>query len=384
MTNGRLSIAHVTEAFAGGVITYMTLMLSQLKAHGHDVTLFCSDGRRDPRFDEAVDAMSRSGVAVRTLPMRRSFAPWADAREAIRLRREFKNGRYDLVHTHGTKAGLIGRLAARLVGVPAVHTPHCYAFLRAGTRAQALLIRLAERAMTANTAGLIAVCPSEMGIAVTHGLIDPRRCTVISNGLPDIDTAVVPDRTRARQTFGLSPSAWVVTMAARLVDYKGIGLFLEIAKRCRDMNVVFVLAGHGEREAWVREQVDRLGLADHVRVVGHVRDVPSLLAASDICVLCSVAEGQPYILLEAMRGGCAIVATDGPGIADMLEDGKTALLTRRDAGELALAIRRLAGDELLRTHLVARARERFLEAHQLGRQVDALTKAYEMFRENRS
>jgi len=177
-------------------------------------------------------------------------------------------------------------------------------------------------------------------------------------------------------------------MAARLVEYKGIDLFLSIADRCRDMDVVLALAGQGEREAWVRQQVERLDLSARVRVLGHVRDVPSLLAVSEVCLLCSVAEGQPYVLLEAMRGGCAIIAAAGPGVADMLEDGVTALLTRRDAGELALAIRRLVGDEPLRANLAARARERFLESHQLDSQVEALVKVYvqtcETFRANRS
>jgi glycosyltransferase involved in cell wall biosynthesis len=235
MLNGRMSIAHVTEAFAGGVTRYMTLVLPALVARGHAVALYCCDGRGEPTFADAIETMRKAGVRINLLPMHRALHPLSDIRALIRLRREFKSGRYDMVHTHGTKAGLLGRLAARRVGIPAVHTPHCYAFLRAGTPAQRLLTRMAERALAGNTSGLIAVCESERQAALRHGLVDPSRCAVISNGLP-MANGGPPDRVQLRQELGLAESSFVITMAARLVDYKGIALFLDVADLCRDMD----------------------------------------------------------------------------------------------------------------------------------------------------
>ena len=377
MLRGCLSVAHVTEAFAGGVTTYMTLVLPQLAARGHDVTLYCCNSRDERRFANAIETISKAGVKIKTLPMRRSFHLWADASAVFHLCRELKSSRYDLVHTHGTKAGLLGRLAARLGGVPAVHTPHCYAFLRAETRAKSLFIRMAERVMSGSTSGLIAVSESERQTAIKHGLVDSLRCTVVSNGMPIIDDA--PDRILVRKTLGLPQSSFVVTMATRLVDYKGIELFLDVATLCRDMDVVFTIAGSGELEDWAMNHVASRNLSNQVRVLGHVMDVPSLLGGSDLCVLCSKAEGQPYTLLEAMRGGCPIVATAVPGITDMLENGKTAILVTRDVQQIATAIRQLAGDEAMRKSLSAQARDRFLAAHLLERQADALVEAYERF-----
>jgi len=378
MLNGRMSIAHVTEAFAGGVTTYMTLVLPQLVARGHDVTLHCCDGRKDPLYADAIQTMSNAGVTIKLLPMRRSCHPWADARAIICLRRELKVGHHDLVHTHGTKAGLLGRLAARLVGVPVVHTPHCYAFLRAGTAAKAFLIRTAERALTSSTSGLIAVSESGQLAALKHSLIRPDRSTVVHNGLPIINGSR-PDRVQVRRTLGLPQSSFVVTMGARLVEYKGIGLFLDAAEACRDMDAVLLLAGYGDLERWARRQVAHRDLSDRVRILGFVKDVPSLLGASDLCILCSTAEGQPYVLLEAMRAGCPIVAVAVPGITDMLEHGKSAILVQRDPHHIARAIRRLAGDEVLRKSLSTQAQERFLAAHRLDSQVEALIEAYERF-----
>jgi len=379
MLNGRMSIAHVTEAFAGGVTRYMTLVLPALVARGHAVALYCCDGRDEPTFADAIETMSKAGVRINLLPMHRALHPWSDIRALIRLRREFKSGRYDMVHTHGTKAGLLGRLAARRAGIPAVHTPHCYAFLRAGTPLQRLLTRMAERALAGSTSGLIAVCESEQQAALRHGLVDPSRCAVISNGLPMVNGGP-PDRVRLRQELGLAKSSFAITMAARLVEYKGIALFLDVADLCRDMDAVFILAGHGELEHWAREQVTRRGMAGYVRVAGHVKDVPALYAAADLCILCSKAEGQPYALLEAMHSGCPILAAAVPGIQDMLEHGKTAILAPRDAAKLASAIHELAVNETLRSSLAAQAKERLAASHLLDTQVNALVKAYECLR----
>jgi len=143
---------------------------------------------------------------------------------------------------------------------------------------------------------------------------------------------------------------------------------------------VFILAGHGELEHWAREQVTRRGMAGYVRVAGHVKDVPALYAAADLCILCSKAEGQPYALLEAMHSGCPILAAAVPGIQDMLEHGKTAILAPRDAAKLASAIHELAVNETLRSSLAAQAKERLAASHLLDTQVNALVKAYECLR----
>jgi glycosyltransferase involved in cell wall biosynthesis len=377
----RLSIAHVTEAFGGGVATYMTHVLPALAARGHDVTLYCCNGRNEPTFDDAVNIMNKAGVSINLLSMRKWLHPWKDVRAIYNIRREFKSGRYDLVHTHGTKAGMLGRLAARWAGVPVLHTPHCYAFLRAGMKLQRFFIRMMESALVGSTSGLIAVSESERQAAIQYGLVDSSRCAVVHNGLPSVNGVILGGE-KIRQMYGLSPSSFVVTMAARMVDYKGISLLLDAAELCREMDVVFVLAGYGEMESWARTHVVRSGLSDHVRILGHIRDVPSLLAASNLCVLCSEAEGQPYALLEAMRAGCPIVATDVPGIHDMLENGKTAILVPRDARQVAGAVQQLINDDTLRKNLASQANKRFKEAHLLDKQVDALIETYERFRGN--
>ncbi len=379
MLSGKLSVAHITEAFAGGLATYMTLVLPSLAAKGCDATLFCCNGRTEPSFADAMRILHNHGVKVRILPMQRSVHPWADARATIGLYREINSGTFDIVHTHGTKAGLIGRVAARLAGVPVVHTPHCYAFLRAQTRLSALLIRTVEQALRGSLSGLIAVCESERREAVKYGLVDRGRCVVVSNGMP-ADGEASKNTEQLRSELGLPHGSVVVTMAARLVAYKGIELFLDAAELCREMNVVFLLAGYGDMERWVRDQVNYRGISDYFRVLGHVKKIPELLGASDICVLCSKAEGQPYVLLEAMRCGCPIVATLAPGMQDLLEDGRTAILVRREAGELAHAIRKLGSDDALRCSLASEAKKEFMSFHLLDRQIDGLLAAYERFR----
>lgn len=369
------SIAHITEAFEGGIATYMTLVLPALVKKGYDITLYCCASRHQPHLHNTLEVIRRGGVRVRLLRMCRDIRLLRDMRAGLCLYKAIESTDYDLVHTHGSKAGALGRLAAMAARRPVVHTPHCYAFLRTKSLPIASLTRGLERLVSSATSHLIAVSPSERNAAIQHRLINPRHCYVVPNGLPPLRRQP-EQRELARRKWQLPSDAFIVTMPARLVAYKGIHLLLEAAKLCDRDDVVFMIAGHGPLEQSLRKRINYEGLTERVRMLGYVQDVPRLLAASDVCVLCSEAEGQPYVLLEAMREGCPIIAPAVPGIDDFLVDHVTALLVRREGAELAQAIHRIRNDETLRRKLAQRAKDIFIEKHLLERQINGLDSIY--------
>lgn len=374
-----LKIAHVTEAFTGGIATYMSLVLPGLVQEGFGVSLICSPGRNEPRFTAMVDDLKKAGVEVVLLPMARAIRPLGDLTALARLKRAIVAGRFDLVHTHGSKAGALGRVACFLAKRPVVHTPHCFSFLRCGGQWQkAVLVRI-ERLLGGLTDQLVAVSGDEQEAAGKAGIVAKNGCVVIPNGLePQAQAGDCPDGQAVRRRFGIPYQAPLVTMICRLVKYKGIQMFLEAARICirARKDTTFLVGGVGPLRADAEAFIVRHGLTGNVLLPGHVDDTSALLRVSAICVLCSRAEGQPYCLLEAMRAGCSIVATKAPGMAELVENDRTGLLMEASAQSLADGILKVLDDPSLRQRYSQAARQQFVKSHLLDRQVRCLGQLY--------
>jgi glycosyltransferase involved in cell wall biosynthesis len=310
------------------------------------------------------------GVTLHLVPMRREPDPAGDLLALIRLAHVARH--YDIVHTHSSKAGFLGRLAARLAGVSAtLYTPNAFAFLAPG-RAAPLFYAL-ERFAAPFTDALIACSPSEARAAAR--LLPPERIHIIPNAVdvgrfapvlgarcsvlgPDESgrPAVSPPRAEHR-----APSAaFTVGMVARLAPQKAPEVFVRAAARVHRVrsDVRFWLIGDGELRAPLEALARQLGVAPVVEFLGHRRDVPALLRALDLFVLTSRYEGLPYSVLEAMACGLPVIATRAPGTVDVVENGVTGLLTALDAPEeIASAILALLADPQ-RAHALGEAGHR--------------------------
>jgi glycosyltransferase involved in cell wall biosynthesis len=275
------------------------------------------------------------------------------------------------------KAGVVGRVAAYMAGVPAViHTPHCFTF----TRTQNGIIRKAfvtiEKLLGRVTDILVAVSEDEANLATELKIVRQRGCAGIPNGIkPDVDAA---DRDIAsiRRLYGIRPGARVVATASRLVKYKGIFQFLEAARLSRTPDCVFLLAGEGELRPKVERWLLRNKTTQKVRLLNYVENMEDLYAITDVFVLGSRAEGLPYVLLEAMRARCGIVASDVPGNRELIEDGANGCLVSPEPPRVAATIDRLLADGDLCGKLGENAHARVRAKYTLDRQVDALLNVY--------
>ena len=380
MITRKFRVAHVTEAFIGGIGKYLEIVLPKQIDHGVQVTLFCSPNRGNPRFVQAVSSLQRVGVDVREINMCRAIRVLDDCRALWGLFRTIRRGRFDLIHTHGSKGGALGRLSALIAGCPVVHTPHCFAFARVERPIERLLYLSLERMLGKMTTHLICVSRSETRIATRFGIVPSERCSHVNNGLPPLESGKHRDnsaaRIEAREHFGVPQDAKVVLTACRLVKYKGILRVLEAAKICRTPDALFVIAGDGEMRSVIEDFIEESGLSSRVKLVGYVDEIEKLYAMADMYVLCSEAEGQPYSLLEAMQARCPIVATAVPGIRDVVTHGKTGFLTRKDPAALAHSIDLLLGDPLRRREYARNAYRYCIEHHYLDNQVSQLVELY--------
>jgi glycosyltransferase involved in cell wall biosynthesis/ribosomal protein S18 acetylase RimI-like enzyme len=371
-----MKIAHLTTTD----LTLRYLLLGQLRllaAEGHEVTGISAPGPH---------AAALEAAGIRFLPWRnatRSWDPVADARALAELVGLLRRERFDLVHTHNPKPGVLGRVAARLAGVPlVVNTVHgLYATPedKLGRRAAVLGLEwLAGRCSD------LELYQSEEDLRWARRLRLARkgRSHLLGNGtdLGRFDPAQVPpERVAAlRRELGLTADALVVGAVGRLVAEKGYRELFAAARAVRqaDPRVRFVAVGAPDLE-----KADAIGQEELARAAGDVLvtgwrdDVRDLLAVMDVFVLASWREGMPRSAIEAAAMGKALVLTDIRGCREVARHDREALLVPpRDPGALAAAISRLAADPALRHRLGAAARrralERFSEAKVAGRVVE--------------
>ena len=261
-----------------------------------------------------------------------------------------------ILHVHGYAAADFGRLAARRVGARLVLHEHF-----ADPRMPAYQA-LADRLLAPLTDRAIAVSGSTRDFLVRERFVPASRVRLIWNGAPLDEFAPVSGERalRVRRELQIPDDAPLVGAIGRLNTQKGHAYLLAAAPAvlAAEPRAFFLVAGDGDLMEPLRQQARALALADRVRFAGHRTDVPDLLGAIDVLAIPSLYEGTPLALFEAMAAGKAIVSSAVDGCAEVLEQGRTALLVPpRDPAALAAAIGSLLLDPEKRRRLAEAARE---------------------------
>lgn len=291
-----------------------------------------------------------------------------DPRLVSWLSRLLKSEQVSVLHAHGYKAGVIGGIAARLAGVPAVKTEH---------GAMEPFTGLAAAKMRANLLidSLLTGRCFEETVYITSDLLSKKRvggrrgARVIPNGMAPLD--------RARLSAGRANAGYRVGIVGRLSPVKGHDVLFEAMRLLRHKDRVRLdVFGTGPLEADLRRLAAALG-PDTVAFHGFVSDVLPTMASLDCLAMPSRNEGLPYTLLEAMHLGLPIVASRVGGMKEILSDGKTALLFEAgDAAALAAHLDALASDAALGARLGESARTRAREGYGIDTMADAYAKLY--------
>lgn len=373
-----MRVLHVMECTIGGTRRHLVDVVLGQRALGLDVHVTAST-LRQPDFEDDLKRLERAGAVVTRLPMVRAIAPGRDARHGAFLRRQLERVRPDVVHTHSSKAGVLGRLASVLTDVGArVHTPHTFSFLFEAefSPLRRSLFRAIEKGLGAHTQALVAVSPSEGRTFRSSGVVDPERVRVVPNGIdpaPWRDARPVP-----RRDLGIEADVPLAIVVGLLNVAKGQDLAIRALTRPGLGRAHLLVVGHGAMDAELRDLARAAGVHDRVRFLGFRRDVPELIAAADLLVLPSRWEGMPYAVLEAMASARPVVATPVDGARDLVESGRTGFLCRAiDVDALAEGWRTLAActpDE--RRRMGAEGRARLLASHSADAMVAGLIDVY--------
>ncbi len=321
--------------------------------------------------------------------LHREPAPLADLRLVSKLASFMREQRYDIVHTHCAKAGVVGRMAARRAGVPAIaHTFHLFAWQTESSSGAPLLGRVAsagkkaayvqlERYAASLSDALITVCDENRSQALRLRLARPEKLVTIYSGIDLKKYVPTRDPREVRLELGLDPDRPVVGNVGRLAEQKApldlVTAAKEILRSRPDAQVV--LAGDGPLADEVRAAAaDEPG----IRLIGHRSDVPDVLSAFDVFMQASLWEGLGRAATEAMVMRLPVAATAVDGVPELVEHGVTGLLSKpRDTSALAQNVLWLLNDPVEARRMGARGHSRVVPAFDVDHMVRSIERVYE-------
>ena len=320
-------VFHVlTNLDIGGAQTSVALIALGLRRSGIDARIVSSGcgGRESLRSQRLIRILGDACVPMVDIPaMRRDIVPLLDFSAFLAMRALFLREKPDAVHTHMTKAGLLGRLAARSAGVPiVVHSARGWAFQDSLNRVRRELYAFAERALARRTDRIVAVSGSmiEEGLEFKVGSRD--RYQVIRTGIdPDyFESCESHGNLELRKQLGIPATAGVVGTVMGLTSKKSPHEFLEVCRVVLDAmdDSRVVVVGDGELRLEFEKAIRQMGLGEKTLLVGLKEDVRPFLGLFDVFLLTSRWEGLPRVLLEAVCAGVPIVSTDAGGIPELL------------------------------------------------------------------
>jgi glycosyltransferase involved in cell wall biosynthesis len=378
-----MRIVHViTRLILGGAQENTLLTVDGLHhRHGDDVTLITGPAE-GPEGDLFARAAER-GLKVELMPeLIRAVRPGTDWKAYKALRKSIRRLRPEVVHTHSSKAGIIGRAAAWAERVPAVvHTIHGLPFGPSESPPKNILYIALERWAARRCHAIVSVCDSMTAQALAVGVGRPEQYSTVYSGM-DVDAFLNPPRPRdeVRRELGLAEDEVAFATVARLFERKGHDDILAAAPEVLAANpkVRFVFIGDGILRGRLQADAERMGVAHAIRFVGLVPPgrIPELLGAIDAVVHPSLREGLARVLPQALLVGRPVISYDIDGAREVVLPETGILLPPRSIQGLREGILRLAADPALRDRMGAVGRERFSHQFRHETMTDSLRSLY--------
>lgn len=380
-----MRVAHViTRLIVGGAQENTLLTCEGLARDFGDQVLLITGPPLGPE-GSLIEQGRAGGTPIELLPeLRRAINPWHEWQSYRRLKRVLADFKPDVVHTHSAKAGILGRLAAHRLRVPAIiHTVHGAAFYPGQGRWGRAGVRFAERKAAGWSHALISVADAMTDQMVAEGVAPREKFTTIYSGM-DVEPFLRSGehRERMRRELGYQPGHVVIGKVGRLFHLKGHADIVEVAKQivAERPEVRFLFVGDGILREPLAKQIAEAGLTSHFHFTGLVppERIPELLSAMDIVVHTSLREGLARVLPQGLIAGKPVVSYDVDGAREVVITGETGeLIAPRDLARLAAVLIKLAGDPAKRERLGLEGRRRFAEVFRHQHMTAAIRKVYE-------
>lgn len=352
-----------SDAVGGAAVHVRDLARGMLK-RGHEAAVFVGG---EGVFLDQLDARGVPHRRIRHL-VGHPFHLWTWPPVYREFRRALTDFEPDLVSGHSSNAGFLSRLAAARLDIPRIFTAHGWAFTEGVPIWKRAVFLAGEKVVAPLTDRFLTVSDYDRRLALRHRVTQPSKITTVHNGVPEVESDL-------RATPEADPPR--IVMVGRFEEQKDHPTLLEALAHLGDRRWNLDLVGDGPREPSVRRLARRLGLGDRVRFLGHREDVAELLAEAQIFVLSSRWEGFPRSILEAMRAGLPVVATDVGGVSESVIEGETGWLVPPERpGELAARLEELLASPRLRSRFGQAGLGRYQEQFTFERMFTDVLRVY--------
>jgi len=361
MITGKIKILRIiTRLNIGGAALHIILLSIGRNKSDFECTILKGVEGKDEGSMTAL-AESRGLKLILVPEMTRELSLVNDIKAVYKIYKIIKREKPDIVDTHLSKAGFVGRLAAILAGgCKIVHTFHGHTLNGYWGKLKTRIFALLERFMAFHSHCLIACSERVREDLINLKIVPPHRIITIHNGLElGKFKSIEKFKGQFRRELGLNDRMILIGVLARLAPIKNHKLFLESASKMKDDQVRFLIIGDGELRQNLEDYAAALGIADKVIFTGFRNDLEKIYADLDISVISSLNEGLPFSVIESMAAGVPVVSTDVGGIRELIDDGIDGfVIPLGDADALADKWRLLISDENLRHEFAARAKEK--------------------------
>jgi glycosyltransferase involved in cell wall biosynthesis len=347
---------------------------------GHEVTLIT--GPAIGPEGELISAAQKDGFRTIIVDeLRREIAPRLDAKAAGKLEKILRELKPDIVHTHSSKAGILGRKVAAKIGESKiVHTVHGLAYHRFNSWWRNRLYIALEKRAALRSDAIISVADAMTIQALEAGVGNPRQYTTVYSGMevePYLESS--PDTDAFRNSLDLPDGAVLVTQVSRLAELKGHEFIIAAAQKIRDPRIIFCLVGDGHWRQRIEKDIRNRGLTDRFRLTGLLppTQIPTVMHATDVLVHCSLREGLARTLPQAMLAGKPVISFDIDGAREVVDASTGILLPPKDTAGLVEGIKILADHPQLRDELGTAGRERCKTRFDWRTMVNQIQNVYE-------
>ena len=353
-----------------------------LVENGHQVRILA--GTPEPGEGDLLTALVERGLDVVRIPrLRRGITPARDLVARRRIRRELAAFRPDVVHTHASKAGYLGRKASRGMRVGRVHTFHGHVLEGYFPAPFSKRLVATERRLARETDRVVAVSRATAQDLLRLRVVPQERLVVVEPGV-DLERFLaierVAERRRGplRESLGLGTDAFLVGVIGRLAEVKqpqrAVRVLERLTERFPQLRLVFV--GDGSERGRLLQAIAGAGCTGRAFLAGSRTDMPAVLEELDAVLLTSRTEGMPVALIEAGAAALPVVARDVGGVGELVEHERTGFLAETDE-ELSHGLGRLLEDEQRGRVQGERARERVCTRFGAVRLAERLQELYE-------
>lgn len=330
MTAQKPKILHViTRLDPGGSATNTIVSADQLRKHGFD-TFLAYGPTHDPdgSVQNLLEKLKINQIYIPHLV--RNPSPFNDWLAVKQLRKTISHGHFDLVHTHTSKAGVLGRMAARACSIPSIHTPHGHIFYGYFGPILTCLFIYIERLMAKHTEKIISLTHIETSESLAKGIGTPQQYTTIHSGVPLLSFRNIgaSEGTKFRMQYGIPDTAFVFVSIGRLVPIKGFDILINAFAKAgfRQQPVYLIIIGDGEERSRLETIASGCSASERINFTGALADIRPALSAANTFVLASTNEGMGRVFIEAMAAGLPAIGTSVGGIPSIISNEKNGIL----------------------------------------------------------